>query len=244
MGCAAANSAARLAGGVAWLGWDTRGGLTAYLAANFVPQRISTHAIETAWGAYATVSDAVSYAYTDSGHQFWVVNFPTANATWVYDATAQLWHERGWWNGASVDRHRANCHGFVFGMHLVGDWQSGEIYSMALGTYSDAGTPIHRLRTAPHVSDENKMIQYSRFTLAMETGDGSSPAVTLECSNDGGHTFGALHSATAGAAGAYTARVIWRRLGRARDRVFRVQMQDASKVAWVDAYLGDVEGTE
>ena len=68
----------------------------AILAKGYTPQRISTGAIEKAWGAYATVADAVSYSVIMDGHEFWVINFPTANATWVYDATLGEWHQRGW----------------------------------------------------------------------------------------------------------------------------------------------------
>jgi hypothetical protein len=71
----------------------------AFLATGYVPQRISTAAIEKAWGAYSTVWDAVAYSCIMDGHEFWAISFPTANATWVYDATLGEWHQRGWWNG-------------------------------------------------------------------------------------------------------------------------------------------------
>jgi hypothetical protein len=87
----------RLQGGVAWIGGDVkRGQRVAILATGYAPQRISTAAIEKAWEAYATVSDAVAYTIIQGGHEFWVISFPTRNATWVYDATLGEWHQRGW----------------------------------------------------------------------------------------------------------------------------------------------------
>lgn len=58
------------------------------------PVRVSTHAIEDAWQSYTTVSDAYCFSYTYEGHKFVVVQFPTANATFVYDISTGLWHER------------------------------------------------------------------------------------------------------------------------------------------------------
>ena len=42
-----------------------------------------------------------AYAYQEQGHTFYVLNFPTAGATWVWDVTTDVWHERGFWNANS-----------------------------------------------------------------------------------------------------------------------------------------------
>jgi hypothetical protein len=97
IGVQAPWSVCRLSNGVAWIGGDVRRGeRVAILATGYSPARVSTAAIEKAWGAHATVADAVAYVVIQDGHEFWVINFPTANATWVYDATLGEWHERGW----------------------------------------------------------------------------------------------------------------------------------------------------
>ena len=71
--------------------------------------------------------DAEAYTYTEDGHYFWVISFPTADATWVYDVTTKLWHERAWLSGGTLHRHRSRGHAYVFGKHLVGDWETGTI---------------------------------------------------------------------------------------------------------------------
>lgn len=102
-GCQAAFSVCRAGGGVAWIGGDaSRGQRMAFLATGYVPQRVSTAAIEKAWNAYTTVADAVAYTIIQDGHEFWVISFPTANATWVYDATLGEWHQRGAWGGVAT----------------------------------------------------------------------------------------------------------------------------------------------
>jgi hypothetical protein len=83
----------------------------------------------------------------------------------------------------------------------------------------------------------------------METGTAAAAApemtVGLDWSNDRGHTFltglAPLHSS--GVNGDFTKRIVWRRLGRARDRVYRIGVQGNAKVALTDAFLEATPGT-
>lgn len=242
-GCAAPFSAVALANGVAWIGGDARGKPVAWFAQGFTPRRISTHGIETAWAAYTTISDAVSFVYTMRGHQIWRTSFPTANATWDYDATTDSWNEAGWWNGASIDRVRGLYHGYAFGKHLVGDWQNGRIYDMSEAYFDDAGTAIHRIRTAPHLSNEEQWTFYSRFRLVMQ--GGLTP--TLSWSDDAGitgagsATYHAEVTASSRKIGGASQNSVWRRLGKSQARVWRITIADAAQVALFGAEL-DFDG--
>jgi hypothetical protein len=196
MGICAPGTAVKFDGTVAWLGGDARGRAVAYAANGWIPTRISTHAVESAWRLAGPVGDATTYTYSDDGHEFLVINFPAANATWVYDGTAKLWHQRGWWNGTGLDKVRGATHGFVFDHHVVGDWQTGQLFYMATSIYSDLGKPIYHERAAPHVSGpmlglaqpsgtstnspfQNNETFYSRFILDMEAGLGSGGALSF-----------------------------------------------------------------
>jgi hypothetical protein len=191
MGLAAQYTPTRVAGTVAWLGGDARGRVMAYAANGFIPERISTHAVETAWWLGGSVDDAIAFAYSDQGHDFWVVSFPSQNTTWVYDFTEKLWHQRGWWDGTRLNRTRYATHGFVFGLHIAGDWDTGELYTLDTENYDDVGTPIYHERAAPHVSGpmlqlanpsgtstnspfQNNNTFYHRFVLDMEAGAGGA----------------------------------------------------------------------
>lgn len=243
-GIIAPSAIARLLNGLACLASDpARGGVTAYLYQGFIPSRISTHAIETVWASYSTCADAVSFYYTEQGHEFWVITFPTGNATWAYDATEGAWHQRGWWNGASNDRQRQMFHAFVFGSHYVGDWSIGQIYIQSQGTYTDNGTLIHRQRAAPHLNTEHLWSFFSQFELLVDAAAGVT--FTLDWSDSIDYTnpnapalvwHAGLAMTPQGVAGE-ALRVIWRRLGRSRDRIFRVTVSAANKVAIVNAYL-------
>ena len=63
-------------------------------------------------------------ATTSPGHAFYVLVFPTADKTWVYDITTGHWHQWMWLDtNGDEHRHRANCYALVAGVPVVGDWQ-------------------------------------------------------------------------------------------------------------------------
>ena len=219
--------------GVCWLGGDYRGGPVMYRAQGFQPERISNHAVEAKWRAYSTVYDANAFTFTQSGHTFLQLNFPTANKSWRWDANTAMWHEVS--SGGTDQRHRAMCHAFQFGRNLVGDYSSGNIYTMSPDIYTDNGAPITRVRTAPHIAEEDHPEFFHAFELDLEV-NGSLPEVTMDYSDDGGYTWVTPKTITPSLNGR-NGRVIYRRLGRSRDRIFRITIDDPVKIALVDAYL-------
>jgi len=261
-GCIASDSVAKLDNSIVWLGGDERGKGIAWRANGYVPQRISNHGVETAWARYPRIDDAIGWSYQDYGHQFYVLHFPSADpnplvvaglnedysyrgATWVLDASTGMWHERLAWN-AEVgvwEGHRGRWFCYAFDKHLVGDWKNGNIYEMSAEYFDDAGDPKRWSRTCPHISDEQRWMFYHQLQVDMQAGvglavgQGSDPQMYLEVSSDGGFTWGPALAASMGKIGQTKWRAIWRRLGRSRDRVFRVSGSDPVKTALVDAYL-------
>lgn len=230
-------SVCSLASGLHFLGGDTSGRIVAYRAQGFQPVRVSNHAVEQAWNAYDTVWDAFAYTYTDEGHPFWVISFQTANATWVYDVSTQMWHERSYWNGTSYEKHRSRCYAFVFGKNLVGDHTNGKIYEMSTSFYDDDGATIRRQRTAPHISVEESRTFFHRLQLDLEVTTPSKPSVTLDWSNDDGVTWSAGQARAPSLATSKRGRVIWNRLGSGRDRIYRITITDQVQISIADAYL-------
>lgn len=247
VGLAARFSLAKMNNVVYWLGQDENGQGTVFQAKGYQPQKISTHAIDLAIQGYGTISDAVAFTYQDSGHYFYVLNFPTANTTWVYDATTSLWHERAYNNGGQLARHRGNCHAFAFGKHVVGDYENGNLYELRSDVYADNSNPLIKRRVTPHVSAGGKRVTYHRFQLDIESGvgldgttQGTDPQAMLQFSDDGGHTWSNEKWVSMGKIGQTKWRADWRRLGMSRDRVFRVTVSDPVKTIFVGAEL-DIE---
>lgn len=253
VGLAAEYSVAKVAGTILWLGRTKDGQGIVYAAKGSTPQIVSTHAIEQAIRGYSDISTATAFAYQDGGHNFYVLNFD--EATWVYDLSTGLWHERAFTREGDLERHRAQYHIFDpnRGIHVVGDYETNEVYELSEEYYSDNGHEITGLRSSPHISSSLNRIFYHRFQLDMEVGvgldgdvQGSDPKVMLDWSNDGGHTWSsemwAQIDAGAGQIGDFKKRVIFNRLGSARDRVFRAKITDPVKRRFIAAIIDFEKG--
>ena len=249
-GIKAAFSAAEVVDRVIWLATSRNGGVQVVSAQGFVPERISTHAIEYAFSTYATLTDAVAQVYSEQGHLFYILTFPTAQKTWVYDVSTGLWHERGTWiSETSTWEALHTLYGAAaFGKWLVSDRTSGLIYEQQVGFTTDVEDRlIRRVRRSPATFSEHQRLRTSMLEvffepgLGLSTGQGSDPQVTLQISNDGGKTWGNERSVSAGAQGAYRTRVRFRRLGMARDRVYEVSVTDPIPWRMISAYI-DVQG--
>ena len=230
-----------------WLAINTRGQGVVYLANGWQPIRASNHAVEAAIQTYSKISDAVAYSYQENGHQFYVLSFPTVNTTWVYDLVTNEWHQRGHWNvgTGSYDAALARTHAFVFDQHFVGSYQDGKVYQQGLQYYDEAGSPLRRLRSSPHISQQMDWMRYNAFQVDMQVGyagAGQNPQVMMQFSDDGGNTFSNEIWQSAGKTGQYTYRVRYRRLGRSRDRVFRIVVSDPIQVSIVNAFVNVTPG--
>lgn len=243
VGCQAARTIAKMDNSIFWLGKDARGSGIVFRANGYQPQRISTHAIEYAIQGYATTSDSFAFTYQQEGHSFYVLTFPTAGKTWVYDASTSLWHERANFAQGVWSRWRPNCYAFFNNAHLVGDWETNKIYELDLDAHAN-GTEVKRwLRSFRVPGNEGKRVRFNRLELEMDvgvgltTGQGSDPQIMLRWSDDGGMTWSNEHWCSAGAIGEYKNRVLWRRLGSSRDRIFEISGSDPVKTAIVAAYI-------
>lgn len=236
------------------LSGGANGQTVAFQVQGLQPKRISTHAQEAEWnGTGYKVSDATSFGYSEGGHTFWQVNFWAMNRTWVYDLTTGMWHERAAWNSSTSNfvRYIPWYHAFVpewgtNGKHIVGDPSTGKLYEMSTNFCDDDGADIEYIRAFPHLLNEDRFAYHHRFELYMETGVSPQVQVGLDWSDDRGHSFSSFPALSpiknSGLAGDAKKRLVWRRLGKARDRVYRIGVQGKGKVALIDAYLEATQG--
>lgn len=249
IGCAAAYSVAKLDNGVFWLGSDARGEGIVYRTNGYTGQRISTHAVEWQIQQYGDISDAIGYTYQQDGHAFYVLIFPSAGATWVYDVSTQAWHERAAWVNGTFTRHRSNCQMTFNHEIIVGDYSDGRIYAFDLNVYADDDQTQRWLRSWRAIPQgQNNLTRTAQHSLQLDaetgvgliTGQGSNPQVMLRWSDDGGHTWSNEHWRAMGGIGAFGTRTYWRRLGmteKIRDRVYEVSGTDPVKITITGAEL-------
>lgn len=236
VGCQAQGSVCRTGKGLIWLGRSERGENVVVLTRDYDFDPVSTQAVAYQISQYATVSDAIAFVYSEEGHEFYQITFPSADVTWVFDLTTGLWHQRASFDASTglFHRHRANCCMNLAGNIYVGDYQNGTIYRMTRKAYDDAGAPLVAVRRTPHVWDKSERNRVRQTWLQVEftpgqgltTGQGSDPQIMMRMSNDGGFSWGNEHWTSIGQIGEYTRRAIYRRLGMARDRVYEVRISD------------------
>jgi len=234
-GIAAPFSLKAVGPAIMWLTQNQAGNGQVVEALGYAPTVVSTEPVEYALSQYSRIDDAVAYSYQDQGHEFYVLNFPSADATWVYDRTEGLWHERGSLNTETGETSAfgPQYHAFVFGKHLVLHAQTGSIYEQTISVATDAdGDLLQRVRIPPLLENEDKRIYIDRLRLKAETGlglvsgQGSDPQVLLQMSRNGGKTWGNQRSRSAGVAGAYDTRITWHKCGSGMNPVPRFTMTD------------------
>lgn len=251
-GIAAEFSMARFGNSFAYVSRNDRGQAVIVQMNGYFPQRISTHAVENTL-VNQNISDAVAYTYQLEGHECYVVSFPTLELTWVYDGSTQMWHKWLWCdNQNNFKRHRSNCSAFFQGLVLVGDWENGQIYKLDPENYTDNGQNIRRVRRCPHLVTDFQRQYFEELQIQFQPGvglqgitspplnletEGADPQAMLRWSNDGGSTWSNEHWAGIGKVGKYQNRIIWRRLGWARDRIYEVVVTDPVKAVIISANL-------
>jgi hypothetical protein len=170
-GAAAKYAIARQDLSLYWVSQDRQGRALVVEGVGYQAKRISNHALEARLAGYATVADAVGFTYQQHGHVFYVLSFPTADETWAYDAATGLWHQRAWLDPyGGLHRHRAASCAAAYGRTLCQDWETGVLYALDPTVFTDAGVPIQRVQSFPHLREDSRRVSYGAFTADMETG--------------------------------------------------------------------------
>jgi hypothetical protein len=250
-GCAAPFSPALAGESLIWLSRNLQGEAQVVHARGYQAARVSTHYIEREIESYSRIDDAIGFTYQQEGHLFYVLTFPTGNATWVYDVTTSrlagmpMWHRRAAFNNGAFDRHWANSYVFAASKHLVGDYRNGNLYALDLNAQTDDGSRRKWLRSWRATPQPvMQPVRFDALAIDMQTGMGvppfDDPQLVLRWSDDGGHNWSNERFVPAAKTGATAQRVIFRRLGSTRrnsglDRTFELSSTDRFDVALIGA---------
>jgi hypothetical protein len=236
-GLVAPGSVAVLDEGAFFVGTDGTGPASIYEMRGYRLRRISTLAVEEVMNASPNLQDARAYAYTRNGHKFYALQIP-GGTTWVYDLLSQTWHER-----ADLDEvgqykaHRVTHAVSAWGLNIVAG--GTKVYTLEDDVYTYDGDEIVRERSSPHDTEpflDRKF--FGELVLNCKTGDaalGVEPLIGLSWSNDGGSTWGNELFRSAGKTGERLARLVWRRLGQSRQRVWRIRCSSNAPFAIIEA---------
>ena len=237
-------SIATINNNVFWLGSDNSGTVGVFTNEGVQPKRVSTRGIEQMIESFAAYDDCIGFCYSQAGHTFYVMQFPTANRTFVYDLVTDAWHERTYldsnagilsmWPGMFCTKN--------YGLTITGYVGNSAIFDTDVSYYqndnpSDSGmTYIRCAKNTPILFSSGVMVRYDSVQiicnqvagLSVDTaaGVGRRPKVYLAYSNDTGITYNNTREAPLGAQGEYNNRSIVLACAAGRNRVFMVTMTD------------------
>lgn len=237
-GCLARLGVAKQDNSVFWLASDR----TIRRLTGQTPVRVSQHGVEEKLSSYSRVDDCEAFPMNWNGHLWVVFRFPTAGACWVYDVTTNEWHERSTYGSSTWNVCDAvECYGRMF----VQNSATGAVGYLSDTCYTEFDGILRREWTYPSTYATNKPLIHSQLDLVARTGTapiGEVPHVNLEISDDGGNTWAMLPPRELGRIGEYKNVVRWNRLGQARDRVYRMSVDDAAVPVYVTDTTLYVEG--
>lgn len=247
----------RVNGGILQIGLAARYSVSSdenfiyFLDSNRVPRRLSGIAAQSIgnpglaneFRTYSTVSDAKGFCFSMQNDNFYLLTFPTANRTWLYQESINEWVQLT--GDVNDGRHRANSYAYCYDKHLVADYDNGQVYEWDFETYSDSGDYVNRERTTQPLHAElisgdlsAKSVFMSRLELVMEagvglaSGQGVTPQIMMQFSDDGGATWSSELWESCGVMGARYWRAQWFQLGSFNTRIFRFRMTDPVKCSW------------
>lgn len=204
---------------------------------NYTAVAVSTPEMDYIFSQYPDVSNATAFAYMVSGHPFYQINFPSGNESWLFDGLSMSWSKVS----SNGGRHLAEMQINYLNKSYVSDYANGKLYRLDPGVYTDNGMPIVRELVGRHQMSGNWSV-FDELWLDMESGvgisfgQGSDPQIMMQISKDGGHTWGPEIWAPFGKIGEYRRRAAFRRLGRARDWIFKFRISDPVKTVFVGAW--------
>ena len=221
-----------------------------YRLDNGIPRRISTHAIEDAWRGYTLVSDAYTMSYSYEGHKFIVLTFPTANATWVYDISTNLWHERI--PGINSITDTAAGAGRALLASITRFWSETPIPAR-LDFSTKPRSRVRQYRPRLDGRTFNEQRQETVILLALRTRYGNrrgqygrsrlqSASHARLVRRRGPNLHNRQQWVSLGKIGAFKQRLRWLRLGQLFDRRYRVQISDPVPRVLVQAVVDATPG--
>jgi hypothetical protein len=239
VGCIARDSIAQDDKYLCWLGSDK----LLYMSTGYQGSVFSTKSVAGEILGYSRVDNAYSFIYTQDGHKFYSITFPTARKTWEYDITEGLWHERESIEDNTIYEWRAISHELFAGKNLIGDFKAGSIYEMDTDTFKEGDfTMVATAISKVLYSNTNRFVLH-RLQLDMEmgigtiTGQGTNPQIMLQVSKNGGKTYGTELWRDLGELGDYKNRAVWRQLGICREVNFKIKISDPVRRALLGGYI-------
>lgn len=181
----------------------------------------------------------IGAGYSANGFPVYQVSF-LGGLSYFYDLSTGLWGKR-----RTRDKlgHIWKQGVFFLGQQLFTSWEDGQIYLLNNDLVKDGDHFQDFQFTGRHVENNQERFSVSQLLFNVEVGMGDDPEIseapkaTLVVSKDSGFTYSPEIFGSLGSIGQYFTRLIFRRLGSARDFVFRLQISDNVKRKVINCFI-------
>jgi hypothetical protein len=186
-----------------------------------------------------TTEDARADLMTVDGWPSYVLTFPTANRTFVYNIVQNDWSEWGKWDTDQgiYRRFIGNSYAFAkqWGFHVVGDFSTGKLYKLTRDVFTDNGSIIRSIRRTGFITHNTSMMKRSsRLRLRLRKGvansDVASPVMLVRWREKNG-AWSNMHELSLGEVGEHDVWLELRQLGMYHARQYEFIHSDATD--WV-----------
>lgn len=221
--------------GVFFVGDDNRVYLT---SSSQNIQVLSNWYVENILKERGEYDDFNAYIIRENEHVMYCLNVGH-RPTLVFDLSTRLWHERSTSSIESPWTAWSGRWAWGYNFMMCGEEGTSEpcVGVLDRNVYDDNGKDIIRVMQSPVMESDGNRIAYSEVVVNFESGprglmpDDAEPQAYLSWSDNFGRTWSSELGRTIGKIGQSEKRTIWRRLGQARFRVFRLRMTE--RVKWI-----------
>jgi len=193
----------------------------------YTPVVVSTPAVTQMIEDLVNKESLYMTSFSEGGHSLLAIG--SDEWTLVLDLSTQLWHTRisqgfPYWKPLFALS--------AFNKYLVADQNTNKLGQLDGNKFADWGDPLIMKSTCQPVHAENRVITGGDLELIFQagvgltTGQGSNPVVGMRQSFDDGNTWTNERLRFLGKIGRYKERVVWSRMGQARNRIIEYQISD------------------
>ncbi len=192
-----------------------------------------------------TMASVRGYHVNMEHMNFYVLNFPDDNMTYVYDYQHDTWFRWGTYNSETASYDDFTCNSYCYcpdwGYHLMGGKEDGKIYKVSRGYYDDNGTSmrtVYRTGWINHETDSRKRCNKLRIKLKRGVGVSGSddePEIMVRWRDDGSSTWSNEYTRGIGTSGNTEFFIDLKRLGMYRSRQWEFSITDATELILISA---------
>ena len=198
------------------------------------PQVISND-FDDRFQSLTDVTDAIGYHYTAEGNTKYVLHFPTDEKTYTFDYKRNLWSEWSHFNNTTATRDnylgRMGAYIVKWNKYIIGSRVDGKLYIASNDYVTDEGDNIiaefvtgrYNHGTSRYKTPTKMVIEYKRG--AISASDSYEPQISISWRDNGSSVWKSEKNIVINMIGDPYSYKTLKRLGKYRDRQYRVKMQ-------------------